>query len=273
MFQRNEITNIVQLIYDIDQAEKLMKEQLNKFNKIHSAVVYNKFVDGEFSHWELHYNIGQLSKFNDLKTTDSIRYLVSEMRKQDNRQGYVNCFVQSSAETIIKSRKPLILKLAKEQHDAWEHLEMEDLIQMCNLVICDLYYRGYYIHKNLIRRAFINYVLMHIRKDKGKPNIVSLEQDYGKSDNDERISIKDMIPDVKLLNEQSDKEDKEVENQILTEMRDVVISIIGPRQYDQMLREYGNKQTTNWSRKLMQTIKAKLFELGINAKSFNKYYK
>ena len=153
-----------------------------------------------------------------------------------------------------------------------EFLEMEDLIQMCNLVISDLYYKGYYIHKQLIRRAYINYVLMHIRKDKNRVQIISLDQPYNKSDNDNTLRIADMIPDINASNELSDKEDEEVQKRILLEVKDIVIDFIGPRQYDQLLREYSNKQTTNWSRKLMQTIKAHLFEMGISNKSFNKYY-
>ena len=95
---------------------------------------------------------------------------------------------------------------------------------------------------------------------------------YHKSDDDCNVTIADMVPDTKLLDEQDDKENEEVMTQIITEVKDIIIDLIGPRQYDQLLREYANKQTTPWSRKLMYTIKAKLFDMGITIKSFNKYY-
>lgn len=276
MFKRNEIINLVQYI-PVDYPKTIqsaLSEQLSKVKKIHSVIVYNLFEDGEHTGWEVRYNIAQDNKLNDLFAGDVVNNVSSTMvRNAYKVTERVNCFMQSNLDTIIRSRKPLIIKLAKEMQEQWTYLEMEDLIQMCNLVICDLYYKGYYIHKNLIRRSFINYVLMHIRKNKNKPDIVSLDQEFSKSDNDDVICVKDTIADTQQMYDEEDKDNGEVEQQILNEMREVVIDIIGQRQYDQMLREYGNKQTTAWSRKLMQTIKAKLFELGINAKSFNKYYK
>lgn len=277
MFERNEMTNVVRRISFskpiVSYTDDIFDSALS-LKRLNSYIVYATYGDKRVSEIEIHYNVSQISKFNTLKGIDvanTISSAIDKLLLQDERPKVV-CHGQADLTSLIKQFKPLIVKLAKEQKQRWQYLEMEDLIQMCNLVICDLYYKGYYIHKRLVFRAFNNYVLMHIRKDKSRPEIISLEQEYAKSDDDNKLTVKDMVPDIKALNEQEDKENFEVERRILADMKDIVLDIIGPRQYDQMLREYSNGQTTNWSRKLMQTIKAKLYDLGINAKSFKKYY-
>lgn len=261
MFKENKLTNVT---FKVKNEEELLKLNLSNTNKVFSYIVY-KFVD----YYEIQCNISQINKYNTIKLSDEINTICVKIQ---NGGDLVLCYKQPSLELLIKLYKPLVLKLSKEQKERWRYLEMEDLIQMCNLVICDLYYKGYYVHKNLIRTSFINYVLSHIRKNKSKPKILSLEQMYSKSDDDNEVRLADMIPDEKLLNEQDDNDIQEVYNKILHEMKDIVIDYIGIRQYDQLLREYSNNQTTDWSRKLMQRIKAHLFELGISSKSFNKYF-
>lgn len=276
MYDRNEMTNIVQhlnLPVDKNYKDKVYDE-LKKLKRINSYIIYAQYFLGMLTGIEIHYNVSQKSKYNTLRLVGTYAKICNQIDEfLNNPTGKtVVGYGQADLTFLIKQFEPLILKLSKEQKQRWQYLEFEDLTQMCSLVICDLYYKGYYIHKRLIYRAFNNYVLMHIRKDKSRPEIISLEQEYSKSDDDSKLTIKDMIPDVEALNKEEDEYNYEIECKILDEMKSIVIDIIGPRQYDQMLREYTNKQTTNWSRKLMQTIKAKLYDLGINAKSFNKYY-
>ena len=274
MRQENKITNIVQEVKPDELAIENLKQQLLLHKKINSYIIYGKYVDKRPASWRIHYNVSQSNKFNTLRSDAVIEHVYKLLQKELETPCNKNivAYGQGDLEFVIKQYKPLIIKLAKEQHDRWHQLEMEDLIQMCNLVICDLYYKGYYIHKQIIRRSFINYVLMYLRKDKNKPAILSLEQSYVNPNGDDKITLADMIPDRDAVNEMYDKDDYEVHQRILREVKDIVIDFIGPRQYDQLLREYANKQTTNWSRKLMQTIKAHLFEMGISSKSFNKYY-
>jgi hypothetical protein len=269
----NKLTNIVQRVRPDNLTTELLKEQLSLYDKIHSYVIYSTYSDDALVEWTINYNISATEKFNTLLTNDVIDAVYRNLCKERTNpsQKAVVGYGQGEPSFLIKQYKPLIIKLAREQHERWQFLEMEDLIQMCNLVICDLHYKGYYIHKSLVRRTFINYVLMHIRKDKNKPTVLSLEQPYDNGD-DAAITLADTIPDRDAINNDLDKDDDEVHARILREVKDIIIDFIGPRQYDQLLREYGNKQTTNWSRKLMQTIKAHLFEMGISKKSFDKYH-
>lgn len=272
-FQENKLTNVVVFVNKDEVIYLRLKELLSNINKFYSCIIYKVFDDGNLKGWNVQINISQTTKFNTLSVKDELDKMCEAMIKSIVfNDKHVIYHSQPNVELVIKLYKPLIIKLAKEQNQRWQYLEMEDLIQMCNLVICDLYYKGYYIHKRLIRRAFINYVLMHIRKDKDKPIIISLEQEYSKTDDDDKVTVADMIPDTKAINEMNDKDDYEVHCRILEEVKDIVIDFIGPRQYDQLLREYANKSTTNWSRRLMLKIKAHLFEMGITNESYNKYY-
>ena len=271
--QENRLTNIVFNIFsesnDLYNDVKTMLLSLP--NEINSFIIYGKWNNDTLDSWTVHFNISQTDKFNGIKNDNELLEFVYDLliKSKTLPKRHVIGYKQSDLNIILKQYKPLIVNLASTQHNRWKWLEINDLIQMCNFVICDLYYKHYYVHKTLIRKSFNNYVLMHIRKDKYKPIIVSLDYCI---DEDEKLTIADTIRDEKLIQDEKDEYVNEIQCRILQEVKDIVIDFIGPRQYDQLLREYSNKQTTVWSRKLMQTIKAHLFEMGISSKSFNKYY-
>lgn len=271
MYERNELTCIKQTVKLTDDIYDKITKQLNEIDYIYSYIVYKKYKDGEHVGWKIRYNISANSKFNTIDTELLPSKIVTcILNTINNDKIHVIGYEQPDLSLMLRLYNPLIKTLAKEQHDRWQFLEMEDLRQMCRLVICNLYYSKYYLHKHLIARCFNNYVLMHIRNNKDRPTILSLDQTF-KSD-DENMRIADIVSDNSMEIEQEEKDCKEIEDTILREMKEIIIDYIGPRQYDQLLREYKNKQTTIWSRKLMQQIKAHLFELGINKKSFTKYY-
>ena len=274
MYNRFELEYIKREINIYDNiADELQKDLYLK--RINSYIVYSNIDNfGCLVGYIVQYNVSEHDKFNGLKMTDVYAKLndALELDAENPCLKRVVTYGQSDLNVMCKMYKPMIIKFAKEQCERWAELDMDDAVQMCNLVLCDLYYKKYYIHRNLLRRAYVNYVLMYFKKDRYKPIIQSLDDKYSKSEDDAELTIKDMVPDVQLINEQEDSENLIVEQRIINEMREILVNYIGQRQYDQLLREYGNKQTTNWSRKLMMDIKAYLFELGITAKSFANYY-
>lgn len=263
MYERYNVDYVKHVIPKTNVSE-LSKDA--NLKRIHSYIVYN---DGD--NYLVQYNICDKNAFNELRMCDVIDELTKSL-SNNNTTSHVVTYKMSSLSTLCKMYKPMIVKMAKEQCARWKDLEFEDAIQMCNLTLCNLYYKGYYIHRNLLHRAYNNYILMFVKKDRNKPNMKSLDDAYSKSDDDQLLTIKDMIPDVADIQAKQDEDNLVIERKIVNEMRDIIIDYIGPRQYDQLLREYTNKQTTNWSRKLMMDLKAHLFELGISYKSFNKYY-
>ena len=152
MFQKNMITNIVQKVTINNNYRLVNMLDIDTFantlgSKIHSLIVYNVFNNDKLVQWEIHYNISQTNKYNTITVNNAVKYLKETLSTNVNEKNkYVNCYLQPSLDLIIKLRKYLIVKLAKEQKQRWQWLEFEDLVQMCNLVICDLYYKGYYIH-------------------------------------------------------------------------------------------------------------------------------
>lgn len=275
MYEQNLLNCITKQVPANEQAIKnSISKTLRKLGPVFSYVIYAEYDKNVLKGYTVRINISQNDRFNVLspfKTCNNIlKKIFDHMRNPVKK--YVVGYKQPPLDLLIKLFNPLVQKLSYEQHQRWSFLEYDDLCQMCRLVMSDLYYKGYYIHKRLLYRAFNNYVLMHIRKDKCKPEVYSLEQEWSKRDDDDYVTLADMIPDTKLLEDLEDHDNDEVENRILDEMRGIIVDFIGQRQYDQLLREYGNKSTTPWSRKLMVKIKAHLFEMGINGKSFKKYY-
>ena len=274
MRKENKILNFEQVIKSDQDIALEIRQMFQNIGNVNSAVVYGEYDDyRNLKGFRIKYNVSQCEDYNTIRCERFVRYVINELGKlSPGDEKYVICYMQPPLDMLVKLYKPLVIKLAKEIHQYWQYLDMEDLIAMCNLVICDLYYKGYYVHKSLIRTSYINYVLMHIRKDKRKPTMISLDQEYSKTDDDDKVTVADMIADTSMVDELEDKYDCEVNSRVLQEVKEIVIDFIGQRQYDQLLREYGNKSTTAWSRKLMTTIKAHLFEMGINVKSFSKYY-
>jgi hypothetical protein len=134
-----------------------------------------------------------------------------------------------------------------------------------------LYRGGYYIHKRLLRRAFANEILMSLRKERNKPVLISLDQTV--DGEDDKTTISDTIPDKQAIIEEQDMLEEQAKNDVISAKRDIIIKYIGQRQYDQLVREYGNKNTTNWSQQTVHKLKHKLELFGITDKKFiNKYY-
>ena len=152
------------------------------------------------------------------------------------------------------------------------YLDCEDLLQMCRLVIMRLYRNGYYIHKRLVRRAFNNEVLMHIRKDKNKPIIVSVNSTVYEDDSDDELTLLDTLPDTQAILDEQDMLDEAAKFDIIKAKREIIVKKIGQRQYDQLVREYGNNMSTGWSRKLVFDLHKYLESMNITSKSFNNKY-
>ena len=76
---------------------------------------------------------------------------------------------------------PSLHKMVHQLHPRYCKLipDKEDLFQTLSLVIVNLYNKGYYIHKRLIYKSFVNELNMQIRKSKYYTNIKSLDEPIG----------------------------------------------------------------------------------------------
>lgn len=255
---------------DLSKLKDKIYDILSNIGNIYSYIVYAKYNKNKFEHWSIQYNISQNECYNTLSPEQVAKDIADKIiNYNENDKQYVIGYNQPPLDIMVKLYSPLVLKLALVQHERWQYLEIDDLYQMCMLSMCKLYNKGYYLHKDVLRKCFNNDVLMHIRKNKNSPIIISLDDIYFASgDNDGDIKVEDVIEDLDSTNDIVDIEELDAKESEYNDKRSVIIELIGDRQYDQLLREYGNKTTTNWSRKTVYRLKERLRKLGIDESMF-----
>lgn len=255
-----------------DKIRQQLSDCLANVDDVYSYLVYADYIQGTLSSFTVEFLVSQNSYYNTINHEylyNDICNCICNTAEQDKR--YVVGYKQPPLDKLLQAYEPLVHSLARQQKTYWKQLEYEDLCQMCRLVICTLYKAGYYVHKNLIRRAFTNEVLMSIRKDKYKPIIVSLDKKIGNSE-DNDILVRDLIPDKLQEEQMQDEEDYESLQTILKEQRDLVIEHLGQRTYDRLLQEYGNRSTTTWGQKVTFRLREWLRKEGITERTFWRKY-
>lgn len=240
--------------------------------RIYSYIVY--FTQNEdCDSYTVKYMISQSDCNNTIDTVDATAEILSIINKDKQEKKRIIGYRQASLDKLIELMQPLVRKLARTQQQRWQHLEYEDLCQMCNLAIVELYRKGYYIHKSLVEKTFNNMVLMELRHERDMPIIVPLEQAFNGTDDLEKLTIADIVvdPDDELRKEQEELEQNR--EWTFQEVKEIIIDLIGPRRFDRLFRDYSNGHTTGTTRLEMNRIKKHFAELGLTKKEFdNKYY-
>ena len=246
---------------------------LNDFDKIYSYIIYAKHNNEEVSCWKIDYHISQVSKYNTLICNNIIPEITDKLYKSKSDTHTIVGYAQPPIELMLELYDPLVCKCAKEQCNRWRDLEYDDAVSMCRMVMLILANKGYYIHKQLLRKSFNMYVLKYLRKNINSPELVSLEKVmYCGGDEDDTLTLADMIADTSIEEKEQDKDNEIAVKAIFEEVKAIIIELVGERQFEQLLRDYGHKHTTTWSRSKMLQIKKRFKELGLNTRSFNKYY-
>ena len=266
----NKISFSVSAELSKEELEYNVRQSLEGIDTLYSYLIYAKYKNNTLKNWIIEYNFSQKDKYNTINSFDIVENIVDSLISSKNVVKSVISYKQPNVELMLELYKPLIKKLAREQSEKWNELEYEDAFVMCQLTMVTLYKKGYYIHKHLLKRSFENAVLMHLRKCRDKPEILSFEQIVTGGSDDESLTLGDMLPDVNCELEREKMEEREVFNIIFSEVKSMIIDLIGERQFEQLLRDYGNKNTTSWSRKKMQQIKEKFKLRGITWSYFNK---
>lgn len=210
------------------------------------------FVDEPDEHaWILHMRVSDVDRYNEISVLDIVTMVRHCIYKGHSDSKRVVAFVQPSVQTVLTVAEPLIHHEATEQHRYWSELEVEDLRQLCRLTILELYNKGFYVNAVLIKRSFRNAVLVSLRKQRYRPQLVYLDAMYSKSQNDESIERSELIPDEKAQQPFIDFE----EDDLTQARKKTIINEIGQRQYDQLLLEYTTNTSSAWARNLMMRLK------------------
>lgn len=270
----NKISQKISVKSSDEEIVEQLEDVLLDLETVYSYLVYAKYKDEQLMGWLIEYNVSQIDEYNTLVAEDIIYEILAQIKNsKEKKVANVIGYKQPSLELMLKLYDSLVKKLSLKQSERWTELEYEDAYQMCQYTMLKLYRKNYYIHKRLLERAYENDVLLFLKRNKDKPDTVSIDQIvYDAGDDNEKLTIADMLPDTKAIEEQEDSEDQEVFNAIFAEVKDIIVELVGERQFEQLLRDYGQKHTTAWSRKKMQQIKEHLKKLGITWKSFNRRY-
>lgn len=173
------------------------------------------------------------------------------------RNGKIIAYAQPPLEVLCDAMTPLVYSLANEQHRHWKHIELNDLIQRCYCTLCELYNKGYYIHKALLRKSYKNAVISYLRVNPAPDRkIVSFDEPI--SGDDDSLSILDTLSDT-FYDEISEYENEIAEKELYKHIREWVIETIGQEAYNKLVYEYSNKKvsssTSHLKRKLINKLK------------------
>lgn len=252
-----------------------INDSLETYSHVYSWILYDKT-----NEYRLDVLVSETVRYNTLlvETLPSIVYETISKYRANRQEGRKNAiaFRQPPLEILCETYKPLIYSLCIQQHTCWPQIELEDLIQMCNLRICVLYQQGYYIHKRLLNKSFANAVLMFLRPERYKPQTISLDQiSKSKSGDDESVNRVEVIEDesaTQRMDEAIDEIDGcTFEDLVSKEMRSIVLEFVSQRTYDQWCLEYGTKTVSRSTASQVNALKSKLSVLGINRKNITDY--
>lgn len=249
-----------------DDLAELLHPIVNEMCRFYSVVIQS---DGN-SNLTIRYAISENDEYNTITEKSVSRALLEALNAED-KPGVLS-YVQPPLDLMIELYEPLIQKLAINQQRCWHNLEFHDLCQICRLTLITLYNKGYYIHKRLLEKSFNNAVLQEIRTRSQMIDTISFESSVEGEEDMEKITLKDTLCDVDEEYSKQDAEVKLANDLIFREVKDILIELIGERQFEQLFRDYANGHTTAWSRRKMQTIKT-MFEMeGLTRQKFNNKY-
>ena len=265
-----KVSHRISVDRQIEDVGQLISTALQEVGNIYSFIVYEKYTDDKLSHWIIDYSISQSEEYNTLspeRVSARVTKILTDRKLQKDKRNVIG-YEQPSIDLMVKLFEPLVKKLVSEQLKRWKYLEYDDLYQMCMLDMVKLHKLNYYLHPTLLRRAFNNSVLMHIRKNKNAPMTISLYDTSPNNKDGDNIKVQDTVPDYRAEYKMERIVEMDAELKETEDKRNVIIDLIGQRQYDQLVREYGNGMTTTQSRHAVFRLKEKLHKQGINSKMF-----
>lgn len=271
----DNITNKLVQRISVEHTDEEIKSQLHavldELETIYSYLVYAKYKQEKLVCWQIEYTVSQTDKYNTLHSNIVIDEIFAILKSSTEKKvSNVIGYKQPSLDIQIELFEPFVNKLALKQIQRWPQLEYEDARQICNLTMLNLYRKGYYLHPTLVERAYNNEILSTIRKDKNKPETVSIDKVVHNDGDNTPLTIADMLPDTRAEEEWEEKEELEFVKLVFAQVKEIIIERIGERRFDRLMRDYVMQHTTSCSRKEMQKIKDIFKSMGITWESFNK---
>lgn len=259
----------------LDDVESEVKEAIAE-DFLYSYLVYAKCDDyGILTNYVIKLMVSETEKYNTISYRSAVSQILDciDMYKDYMGTTKIIGYKQPPLDLMVTLYEPLMQKMCRKMQEYWTHYEFEDLLQICRVCMVDLYNKGYYIHKHLLWTTFKNEILMQVKPMKNNITIISLYEQCNETDSDDKkLSIIDTLRDTEEELRQEEESIREGNVQIFEEVKDIIIDLVGPRQFDMLFRDYSRKHTTAQSRKLLIKIKTHLKELGITLGQMNDKY-
>lgn len=236
--------------------------------------IYNYTLYSNETNYTIIYHISQDDKYNKIDKNCAAINIINAIVNDYLRGEHLGIisYEQPPIGILIEVLEPMIHSLSNREYNHWKNfLELQDIEQICSMTICELYKKGYYIHKSLVSKALANNIYRFLRIDDHRGySVVSIYKPT--KYNDEKMTVGETIFDTAEANEAYDRDVKAALEEIHKEQRDIVIEMIGKRQYDQLLREWQTATTTGVTQKRVFALKNKMIQLGLTGDVWNKYF-
>lgn len=257
----------IDISWDVTKITDCISTVLSEFPKVYSLLI-RKLQDND-SMIVLRYAISETDKFNTIDKSMIFAKVFEILNGLMDKP--ILGYIQPPLDLIVEIYDPLVHKLSTKQHRKWKMIDYDDLCQICRLTLILLYNDGYYIHKSLLEKSFNNAVLQEVKKLSHEVNFVSFETQVEGEDM-EKLTLEDTLHDVDEERKKQDEESEEISKMIFTEVKDILVDVMGERQFEQLFRDYANGHTSTWSRRKMQTVKNLFEQQGLTRRKFNNKY-
>lgn len=149
-------------------------------------------------------------------------------------------YVVPPLEQYLTVFKPSLWKMVNRAHPYYMKLipDKEDLMSILGLTIVRLKNKGYYLHKHLIYKAFINALNMEVRKSKYFDDILSLDKPIAKDDEGEAFTLMDKIEDKDLSREANQKvhyTEQDYDEDLYNGIKNAMIEDMGQFAFDRIM--------------------------------------
>lgn len=259
----NVITKMTLNVNKQSDYNNILKEMFDTDDYIYSYIVFNKE-----DKYVVNFYISENEKYNRIKCRNVYKDIVDKIK--NNSGDKILTFGQPDLELMLKMYYPYVVKLSKHHYSKWStKFEYEDLLQIGFLTMIKLYKQGYYLNKYLIARSFQNEVYIELRKDKNAPIIVNLDDTFCDA-KDSELKYVDIIADTSPNCEELIT-NSDYTNKVFSDIKEIIVTRYGPRRFEQLLNDYGNKRTTQDTRLLLRNVKKLLASKQITIETFDKY--
>ena len=234
----------------------VLSDWLTNDTFLYSYLVRATIEDDTIISYRVQVNVSQEDKYNTILKQEAILDIIN--RIEQNTKHFIIGYGQPPLEVMCEAFEPLVTKLSQQMATQWS-IPFEDLRQMCYLCMTVLYKKGYYVHKSLLRKVFINEVLQSMRKEyrqkpEGYPGDVSLDDTIAGTDLVRIATIEDTSQSDQLR----EIEEADWKTQRTNKQRQMVVDRLGQRRYEDLVLKVQTGTLTSSDRQAMYRVGKRL---------------